>query len=221
MLLQAREVCGRIGIAGRIPPEIEARLHVPHRAAVERDHVTGNLPRAQLFGNCHRFVRRAIVRTRDPQSQAPQRDIRRAPGQQRVALQHLRRIAAGDQEEIERLVVDDRDVRTMGPFRMADPVGDAAGGVDENSPGTGLRRAAAGAPAEGRAFVRAVRVDAERIFDLRGHELAALVERAKLFAQAVHRLAGDERERGEPLRSIARAADDGQAREAPEMLVGH
>src|SRR5438552_103758 len=109
----------------------------------------------------------------------------------------------------------------MRPLGMADAVRYAARRVDEDAPGAAFRgRAIARAPAEGHALVRAVRVDAQRVLDARGYDLTAFVERTELFAQAVHRLAGRQRKRRQPLLSGARAADRRQTREAAEMLVG-
>ena len=50
---------------------------------------------------------RSIVGFRDPEPQSPQRDIRRATGELRVVIEHLRRIATGNQEQVESLIVDD------------------------------------------------------------------------------------------------------------------
>ena len=121
-------------IALRVPLEVEARLHVPRRASVERQHVAGNPALAQLAGDRDRFLRRAVVRLRHPQPESPQRNVGRAAGELRVALDDLRGIAAADQEQIQRFVVDDDAVGAMRPVGMADAVRDAAGRVDEDAP---------------------------------------------------------------------------------------
>ena len=95
-------------------------------------------------------------------------------------------VSRGEQEEVERLVVDDHRVAAMRPVRMADAVRHHAGRVHEHAP---RAAAGAGAPRERRVLVREAGVDAERILDLRMDELAALVERAEFLAEAVDRLA--------------------------------
>src|SRR5258706_1957085 len=220
VLLQTRERGGWIWIALRVPAKVEPRLHVPCRAAIEREHIAGDAVRAQLFGDAERFLGGPVIRARHPQPEAPQRHVGRTAGERGVALDDLGRLAAGEEKEIERFVVDDDRIRAVRPFGTSDPVRHIGRRVDEHAPGARLASAAARTPAERRGFVGEPAVHAERIFDARLHELTALVQRAELLAESVDRLPGGAREASDPLLPAARAADYGQARETAEMFVG-
>ena len=190
----------------RVPLEVEARLHVPSGAAVERQHVAGNLAQAQLGGDGGGLLGRAVIRFGHPQSQAPQRNVGCATGELRVAFDDLCRISAADEEQVQRLVLDHDAVGSMRPVGVPDAMRDPSGRVHENSP-----RVLAGArtPAERSILVRQPGVDAQGVGDLRMDDLAALVQRTELFSEAVHRFTGCKCERAHPLRRPARAADDG------------
>src|ERR1700682_3358946 len=99
---------------------------------------------------------------------------------------------------------------------MPDTMSDHRRRVDEYTPGALAR---ARTPCERRALVRLPRVDAPRIDDMRMHELPALVERAELLPHPVHRLAGRESERGDPLPAFLQPADRRKAGRSSENLV--
>ena len=198
--------------------KVEARLDVPRGAAVEGQHVAGYAAGAKLRRDGDGLLGRSIIGLGDPEPQSPQRDVGRASGKVRVVVEHFCRVATGNQEQVERLIVDDGAVGAVRPVGMADTVRHPARRVDEYSP-RGLSRTEA--PAERHVLVRQTGVDAERVFHLRFDQLAALVERAEFLAQPVHGLARSERKGGDPLLPRARPADDGQARETAEVLVGN
>ena len=104
----------------RVPLEVEARLHVPSGAAVERQHIAGNLALAQFGGDGDGFFRRPVIRFGHPQAQAPQRNVGGATGELRVAFDDLCRISAADEEQVQRLVLDHDAVGAMRPVGMPD-----------------------------------------------------------------------------------------------------
>ena len=215
--LDRRERRARIGKARLVPFEIEARLDLPCGAPVQRQHVARELARAQLRGDLGGFLGRLVVVARNPEAEAPARASRRAAGELRVLVEDRGRRVRGEQEQVERLVVDLQRVRAVRPVRIADAVRDRRRRVHEHAPGA---RAGAGTPRERRVLVREPGVDAERVDDVRIDELSALVERAELLAEAVHRLARAKRERGKPPTALPHAAEGRQPRGTAEMLVG-
>ena len=221
MALHACQCRRRIGVTRRIPLKIEAGSHLPYAATVECEHVAGHPTRAQFLGHRHCLVRGPVVGARDPQAQAPQRHIGCTAGQHRIAVEHLRRIAAGKQEQIERLVVDNGGVGAMRPFRIPDAVHYPARRVDQYAPGTALRACAGPwTPAERHALVGEPGVDAQRVVDARGHELPPLVKRPEFLAQTIDRFTRSQCKGGDPLLARPRAADHGQTRKAAIVLVG-
>ncbi len=207
----------RIGIARRVPREIERRSDIPRGAPAKSQHVARDLARAQLGGGFGRFLRRLVVRARHPQAKAPGGHRRRAPCQLRVEIQDSRRRVGAEHEEIERVVVDLDHVRAVRPIGVPDAMRDERRSIDADAP---RALAGAGAPGERRVLVRGSGVDAERVDDLRVDELSALVERAELLAEAVHRLAGCKRNRSDPLAALAQPAECRKPRCAADVLVG-
>ena len=124
----------RIGKAVGVPFEIDARFDFPRGAAVEGQHVAGDAMRAQLRGNVRRFLRRLVIRARNPETEAPQRDRGGPARELRVQVEDAGRRFGGKEEEIERLVLEVDHVRTVRPVRMSDPVRHRRRRVDEQSP---------------------------------------------------------------------------------------
>ncbi len=215
--LDCRECPIRVGIARFVPLEVEARLEIPRRAPVERQHVAGNLSLAEFARGLGGLLGRLVPGARDPQAKAPPGNVRRAAGELRVGVEDRRRRVRGEDEEIERLVVDQYRVRAVRPVRIADTVGDHAGRVHEHAP---CAVAVAGTPGERNVLVRMPCVDAERVDDLRMDDLAALVERAEFLAEPVHRRARGQRHRDGPLVALAHAPERRQPGEAAKVLVG-
>ena len=207
----------RIRKAIGIPFEIEAGLGLPGGAAVERQHIAGNLVRAEFRGHGRCLLRRLVVGARNPQAQAPQRDRRRASRELRVEIEDERGRVGREEEEVQRLVIDLQHVRAVRPFRVADAVRHARRRVDEHAP-----RALAGAraPRKRRVLVGLAGVDALRVDDLRVDQLPALVERPEFFAEAVYGFARRERQGRCPLPTLACAAERRQPCRAAKMLVG-
>ena len=151
----------RASVKRAVPLEVEARLDVPRRAAVERDHVAGCGARAAFErrrspppASCNRRAR--------PKPEAPARHLRRAAGELRVKIDHAGGRVGSEQEQVERFVVDHQRVAAVRPVarHRARPVRR----MHEQPPGS---TPGAGAPRERRVLVREPGVDAERILDLR------------------------------------------------------
>ena len=217
VLLDPRQRRIRVGIARLVPLEVEARLEIPRRAPVEGQHVAGNLSLAEFARGLGSLLGRLVPGARDPQAEAPLRNIRRAAGELRVGVEDRRRCVRREDEEVERLVVDQDRVRAVRPVGTSDTVGDHAGRVHEHAP---CAPAVAGAPGERNVLVRMPGVDAERVDDLRMDDLAALVERTEFLAETVHGSARGQRHRDGPLVALAHAAEGRQPGEAAKMLVG-
>src|SRR6059036_1454900 len=85
MRFDPRERSTWIGETIGIPVEIEPRLDFPCGTSVERDDVGRHFAFAQSRRHFSRFLRRFVIGTRHPKTEAPARNPRRAPGQLRVA----------------------------------------------------------------------------------------------------------------------------------------
>ena len=216
VLLDFGECDSGVRIASWVPSKVEVRPRIPWPGAVERQDVARDAARAQIRGRGSRVVGASAVGVRNPYAETPRRHFRRAAGERGVALQHLRGIATGDQEYVERFVVDDEAVGALRPVGITDAVQHARRRVDVDAPGAA---AGARAPAERHARARCGRRGIG-LLDLRLHQLAALAERSGLCAQAVYRLARSQRVRSDPRLSLTRAADRRQSRLPVASTVG-
>ncbi len=151
-------------------------------AAVQRDHVAGDAPFAELVRHFEQLVGGLVVGARHPGPVAPARRDGGAPGQPGVFLDDLGGIFADEEEEVEVRLLDFEDIAAVRPGRIADSVGDPCRRVHEDPP-------ARGAPGKGGILIRELGVDAGRVPVPADDQLAAAVEGAEFFAQAVDRLA--------------------------------
>ncbi len=210
-LFQLGDEAGRIRVAALVPFEQEARIGVLPGAPVHGQHVARKAPAAELACGLERVFGGPVIGARGPDAEAPARRRGRPPGQRGEAVKEVGRRFAGDEEKVERLVLDHERVAAMRPGRVADRVGDLRRRVDEDAP-------AAGRPGKGDVLVGEGGVDAKRVLVAREDELAAVVERAELLAQAVDRLARAERQTHQP--TAGAAGETRQPEPAGEMPIG-
>ena len=212
-----RERRARIGEAVGIPAEVEARLDLPRGPTVQRDDVAGDAPLAELRSDVDRLLGGLVVRARHPQAEAPPRHFGGAAREVGVGIEYPVRRVGSEQEQVERLVVDDERIAAVRPVGVPDAVRNPPRRVHEHAPRAATR---ARTPRERGVLVRQAGIDPERVLDLRVDQLPALVERAEFLAETVYGLARGERQRRGPLAALLDATERRQAGVAAEVLVG-